>query len=845
MLFISKEFHHLLIAIIPEHFKGRSMFTRFIAFVLLLTTIAFAGGPLDTKAKQIAAMEAVLMELEVHYGMIHFKEHMFGVNYENLRKKYTKMIKEAMTPEEFAKLVPKRNRKILNPDQLRSLLIAITAEFQDGHLNQKKRSGNLLTVGLMTAPVDGRLFVTGFDSNVFVRGNSAEPVLAGDEIIAINGVDIQKHVEQNMLYTKGYGGTYVSQKNRALRFLLNRPQSILPQKYKHGDSVNITYRRMLPNGSTIEFDGRYQWADASKLKSDVKFVMDLFPDMPQKKAPKPTDYSYGMSSHKETHFSTGLRELYESQGADGAIVNVGKLLNMEIYENLSEFFELKSDKLVNQGAITAGQAEAMTKAIKEKAMSPSKIPISRLEAYTVKFQGKTFGVLRLPDYSPQSFGMIKYEFNWMAEVMKRFMLQTDGLIIDQNANGGGYIHYVSHLVRLFAQEDAVEMVKADQKLNSTFFNVMEAWLDSPENDILVNMEDMDGIEANNRNRKLKKVFYENYYDYHLDSYASKDISREELKRLKDMYRKGLQWSGLRPYMGLVADHTLSHAGKSFKGLAPAFKKPILFLNDAFSGSGGDFTPSILQQNKLVTLFGENSAGLGGPVYRSTDLPGSENWMRCTYAYCERPDGLPIENIGAVPQIKRSVSPFDLKNKFTGYATDVLTAATMLAEEKSIEEIQSAVLIQEMQRAGVQGPTALSLVAAQKKINEKFVAIEALGKITKKNQGEVARLYQEMLKEAKPLINKVHPEHKRFLTFPVPSDLAYQDVILSSQHRGDAAANRVNEMKQLKRFKSFDEMLTAIENIFKAVPTSGTSNTCDTYFKSNKDTYKEMKKLAKK
>lgn len=57
--------------------------------VFMLVAMLFFVRPsfsIDTKEKQLAAMESILLELEIHYGMITFKKYLFGEDYETLRR---------------------------------------------------------------------------------------------------------------------------------------------------------------------------------------------------------------------------------------------------------------------------------------------------------------------------------------------------------------------------------------------------------------------------------------------------------------------------------------------------------------------------------------------------------------------------------------------------------------------------------------------------------------------------------------------------------------------------------------------------------------------------------------
>src|SRR5690242_10037444 len=85
----------------------------------------FANGTLDTKEKQVRALNAIIDELGTHYGMLRYKEEQFGVNLQEVNRRYAYLIENAMTLEEFYELDPKVQREILSPDQFRQLMIGL------------------------------------------------------------------------------------------------------------------------------------------------------------------------------------------------------------------------------------------------------------------------------------------------------------------------------------------------------------------------------------------------------------------------------------------------------------------------------------------------------------------------------------------------------------------------------------------------------------------------------------------------------------------------------------------------------------------------------------------------
>src|SRR5690606_30698829 len=82
-------------------------------------------------------------------------------------------------------------------------------------------------------------------------------------------------------------------------------------------------------------------------------------------------------------------------------------------------------------------------------------PNTRIDAYTIQHQGRTFGVLRIPNYAPKASDVMN-EILWINEVLGRFEGMTDALIIDQTGNTGGYVGEVMNLASFFASEGPLE-----------------------------------------------------------------------------------------------------------------------------------------------------------------------------------------------------------------------------------------------------------------------------------------------------------------------------------------------------------------------------------------------------
>ena len=61
-------------------------------------------------------MEAILTELETHWGLEKYKAKVFGLTLDGLRKKYTRLINEAKTLEEELGFTDAVQREILPPE---------------------------------------------------------------------------------------------------------------------------------------------------------------------------------------------------------------------------------------------------------------------------------------------------------------------------------------------------------------------------------------------------------------------------------------------------------------------------------------------------------------------------------------------------------------------------------------------------------------------------------------------------------------------------------------------------------------------------------------------------------
>jgi hypothetical protein len=355
--------------------------------------------PLSTKAQQIVALEVFLAELDSQYGQPDAKEKDFGLNIEGLRQKYTKLINEAKTLEEFAGYWPLKEREILPPEEFRQLMIGMLAEYRDGHANTNRLSHNAWGVGIIPTMIEGRLYVAGVNPDLMQTGTSEEQIQIGDEVVAVNGVDVQKLAQERLLYVQR--ATYETRLNEAMGSILRFSESMF-RGVKEGEPVEILFNR---DGRT--FKAHLNWLNLNKFSIDrQRFpghfqssqVMNAF----EEEVPMP----YGTMAAVSSYFRQGIKQLHPKPGE---LIDIGELLNQEIKKSNGKLHP-------------------------EDPSSPPVEPISRLQAYIVRARNVNVGVLRIPSYNPAN--MVN-ELRWLAEAIERLENSTDVLVLDVTANAGG------------------------------------------------------------------------------------------------------------------------------------------------------------------------------------------------------------------------------------------------------------------------------------------------------------------------------------------------------------------------------------------------------------------------
>lgn len=258
--------------------------------------------------------------------------------------------------------------------------------------------------------------------------------------------------------------------------------------------------------------------------------------------------------------------------------------------------------------------------------------------------GKKIGYIRIAHYIGD-----QEEVEEFGKIMNYFESTTDALVIDQINNPGGSLFYLYGLVAtladrpFFTPKHRVALTQEEVNMALTLLPFLE-WIRSSDEARGALGDTMGGYPIDFEFIKLMKQFCYFIID---------------------------QWNDGK----LFSDPTYLFG---FNELNPhpnyRYTKPILLLVNSLDFSGGDFFPSILQDNKRATVMGVRTAGAGGYVI-NVEYPNRSGIrsFALTGSIALRKDQKPIENLGVSPDIHYQLSVKDVQEGYQEYASAIVSA----------------------------------------------------------------------------------------------------------------------------------------------------------------------------
>lgn len=228
------------------------------------------------------------------------------------------------------------------------------------------------------------------------------------------------------------------------------------------------------------------------------------------------------------------------------------------------------------------------------------------------------GYLRIPHYYFDKPEEVFRQYEYAVQVLEK---NTLGLIIDQDHNCGGSVDFLHAILGLFISEPVKPMQFELLASKAEYFE-FKSWLSQAPSDT---------------------IDYKN--------------SEKVLEVIQESWEKG---DFLTPKIAIGGEDWIYPNNRIH------YTKPIVMLIDELSGSGGDAFPALMGGYKRATLLGTRTWGLGGHVAEIASLRHSALDLRMTKSLFYRPDGVAVENNGAVPDVPYTITRDDFMYGYKNY-----------------------------------------------------------------------------------------------------------------------------------------------------------------------------------
>lgn len=106
-----------------------------------------------------------------------------------------------------------------------------------------------------------------------------------------------------------------------------------------------------------------------------------------------------------------------------------------------------------------------------------------------------------------------------------------------------------------------------------------------------------------------------------------------------------------------------------------YSKKLVILNNSKTASAAEFFSAILQDENRAIIAGEVGAGAGGCCKNLGSFKDFDLEIKVSWTTALRYSGIPIENVGVVPEKRIALCPEDLTTDYLLFSTQILNLLT--------------------------------------------------------------------------------------------------------------------------------------------------------------------------
>lgn len=459
---------------------------------------------------------------------------------------------------------------------------------------------------------DGKLLIDGIDRSYLP--SKSYPFQVGDEIVSIDGKSPQEWITALAPYAVNGSANPVSRQRLAVNLALDRIQSWWPMAVP--DSGNVTLVVKPQSGDPVTF--QIPW--------------DLYGTPLVSEGPVP-----GIQANFRPKAIPSLRGVRSAMGRRAWPNDAGEIDNpWGVYAGPPPEPEVVSEpaymkplrELQTMEALdTAGSVSpfgSLAPVFNPPSGYKARLGAQRSDLFisgTFPLGDRTVGFIRVPTMSPSSTTTALTQFR---NEMAYFQANTDGLVIDVMANGGGSLCYAESLISY--------LMPGQFRSVAYYIRATQFWV---------------GVFSSN----LTSARLGNADQWIIDLYSA------YLKEIQLALAQNRGMTGNIPICSPNFENV--EPARDAQGNLASYTKPILILTDNFTLSAAEAFGALLQDPGRATIFGMRTDGGGGNPASYTATTYSEGATRVTRTFVTRarpiaspgfPPSVFIENAGVYPDI---------------------------------------------------------------------------------------------------------------------------------------------------------------------------------------------------